>query len=87
MYWRAQQLVNSKCSINNTIHCHSSFIQTNGDNSYTDVCPLLVANSGDVTDYTQPIDVAQDLTLKTLKAHVSYCVYSHSTHACHIFMM
>ncbi len=38
------------------------------------MCPLLVANSGDVTDYTQPIDVAQDLTLKTLNTPVSYCV-------------
>ena len=42
-------------------------IQTN-DNSYTDVCPLLVG------DYTQPIGIAQDLTLITLNTPVS-CMY------------
>ena len=35
------------------------------------MCPLLVANNGDVTDYTQPLNVADDLSLITLNTPVS----------------
>ena len=41
------------------------------------MCPLLVANNGDVTDYTQPLNVADDLSLITLNTPVRPCSVIH----------
>ncbi len=49
-------------------------VQIDNGESYTSVCPLLVANNGDVTDYTQPLNAPDDLSLITLNAPVSYCL-------------
>ena len=61
-----------------SLFTHSSILQTQNEQTFTDICPFLLPNTvSSDGSYTQPVNVAKDLLLNTNNTEVIISEYKH----------